>query len=422
MFKITEIAPGVRLVSVKTDKYKTAEINVAMALPMDEKAAANALLIKLLRRSCKAYPDFIEFNNRLAELYGASVSASVSKIGDAQVLSLHGSCLDDRFALDGEALTKEFVSLLTSLIFSPNVSGNSFGADNLAREKRLTIEEIREELDDKRVYAYKKCIEYMCENEPYGKPEKGTIEEVEKVKMNEVYAAWKRLLSTAIIQITAVGSVDDKEITKIFKTKLKKIDRQPCEIETIFLKKPQRFQRHEEKMLANQGKLVIGYRTGMENSKDNYYAEAVMADIFGGGTYSKLFTNIREKQSLAYYCSARLIASKGIVVVQSGIDSDKEKPVSAGIIKQLNEVRAGRFDDETLSASKKSIKESLTLVSPDVICSFYASQILEKEVLSPEDMAAGIENVTKEEICAAASTMVLDKIFMLFAEPGEVDA
>ena len=157
----------------------------------------------------------------------------------------------------------------------------------------------------------------------------------------------------------------------------------------------------------------------MEDENDDYYAERVMVDIFGGGTYSKLFANIREKMSLAYYCSARLIASKGIVIVQSGIDTEKEKSVSAGVINQLNEVRNGKFTDDIIKSSKLSIKESLTFTSPDDYCAWYSSQILYDTIRTPKETADNIEKVTREEICAAASRMSLDKIFMLVAEGAQ---
>lgn len=50
-----------------------------------------------------------------------------------------------------------------------------------------------------------------------------------------------------------------------------------------------------------------------------------MTDVFGGGPYSRLFMNVREKLSLCYYCSARLIRGKGIIVIQSGIEKKTGK-------------------------------------------------------------------------------------------------
>ena len=105
MPQVRMIADKVRLVSLATDSFKTGRITVSMALPMDEKMAANSLLIYLLKRSCKEYPDFSLLNGKLDELYGASLSAGVGKSGEAQVLSLSLTCLDDRFALTDESIS-----------------------------------------------------------------------------------------------------------------------------------------------------------------------------------------------------------------------------------------------------------------------------------------------------------------------------
>ncbi len=419
MFESKFAAPGVRVVSVKTDRFKTNEIDVSMAVPLDENAAAYALLIALLKRSCKAYPDFTKLNGKLDELYGASIGFGIGKCGDAQVLSLYCECIDDKFSLDGSGIVSECIELLCNMIFAPNAKFGSFGNENLALEKRLLQQKILEEQDDKRSYAFDKCIECMCPNEPFGKSVYGTSEEVENVKMADVYAAWKTLISKAVFQITVVGSTDINVISEAFEKNFAKIQREPFEIKTIFFKKGAHFTRTEERVPVNQGKLVIGYRTGMENSNDNLFAERVMVDIFGGGTYSKLFSVIREKMSLAYYCNARLIRSKGIVIVQSGIDTDKEKAVSAGIIKQLIEVRTGKFDDEILASSKRSLREGLTLTTPSAICGWYSRQILEESLRTPEEMIDGIEKVTKQEVCDAAAKMSIDKIFMLAADETE---
>jgi hypothetical protein len=51
MPQIRMLADKVRLVSEPTDKFKTGCISVSMALPMDERMAANSLLVYLLKRS-----------------------------------------------------------------------------------------------------------------------------------------------------------------------------------------------------------------------------------------------------------------------------------------------------------------------------------------------------------------------------------
>ncbi len=419
---VRTIADGVRLVSEQTDRFKTGRISVSMALPMDDKMAANSLLIFLLKRSCKEYPDFSLLNGKLDELYGASLSASVMKSGEAQVLTLSLTFLDDRFALSDESIAEQCAKLLASMIFSPNCKNSSFGAENLAAEKRLLIQRIEEELNDKRTYAFNRCISNMCANEAYGKDKYGTIEEIEKVKMTDVYSAWKNLLSTSIFQITVVGSSNADDVADIFAKKFDKVERNPVKPETVFYRRGGHFNRFEEKFPVNQGKLVIGFRAGMSNSRDNLAAVTVMNDIFGMGTYSKLFMNVREKLSLAYYCWSRLIASKGLVLVEGGIDTDKEKKVSAEILAQLSDLRNGKTDPEVLDSSKRSLKERHTFTTPEGICAWYASQVLEDEILTTESLNEEIEKVTMEQVCEAAKKLSIDTIFMLSAESEEENA
>ena len=419
MPQIRMIADRVRLVSEQTDRFKTGRISVSMALPMDDKMAANSLLIFLLKRSCREYPDFSLLNGKLDELYGASLSASVMKSGEAQVINLSLTFLDDRFALTDESIAEQCAKLLASMIFSPDCKDGSFGEENLAAEKRLLIQRIEEELNDKRTYAYNRCISYMCADEAYGKDKYGTVEEIENVKMADVYSAWKTVLSSAIFQITVVGSSNADDVAEIFADEFGKISRNPVKPETVFLKEGGDLNRYEEKFPVNQGKLVIGLRAGTSNSRDNLAAVTVMNDIFGMGTYSKLFMNVREKLSLAYYCWSRFVASKGLVLIEGGIDTDKEEEASTEILAQLSDLKDGKTDPEVLDSSKRSLKERNTFTTPEGICAWYASQVLEDEILTPESFNGEIEKVTMEQVCEAAKKLSVDTVFMLSAESAE---
>lgn len=421
MLHISMPAEKVRLVCEQTARFKTSSLVISAAVPLDENAAANALMLRLLKRSCKKYPDFTLFSGKLDELYGARVSSEISKIGDCQVLSLSVDCLDDRFALNGENIAEQCAELSAELFFAPNTKNGSFGSQAVATEKRLLTQLVEELMNDKGEYARKRLINRMCSNEPYGRDECGTVQEIAAVKCAEVYAAWKRVLSTAVFQITYVGSASHENIEKIFADRFAKIKREPAEIETIFYKKGGRFNRFEEQFPVNQGKLVIGLRTGMLSADDNLFAVMLANNIFGGGTYSKLFENVREKMSLAYYCHSRFISSKGIVLVESGIDIDKERTVSAAIVKQLSELREGKTQPEVYEAAKRSLRERLTLSSPSAIASWYSGQIIDDNIMTTDEMIAGIEAVTPEQVCDAAKQFSIDTIFMLTADEKETE-
>ena len=97
---IYEIADGVRLLSVRTDRFKTSRITFTMATPLGGNVSAKAILPYLLHRRCRKYPDFTAFNCVLDDLYGAVVSAGVSKQGEGLLLNISITSIDDRFALE----------------------------------------------------------------------------------------------------------------------------------------------------------------------------------------------------------------------------------------------------------------------------------------------------------------------------------
>lgn len=409
------IAEGIRFCSVKTDKFKTCRVNISLAMPLDKNASSRAILPFMFSRRCAKYPDFISLNRVLDELYGASISAGVLKRGEAQVLSFSLTAVDDRFALDGDKVASECAKLLAEMIFDPLTDGESFPNDVVEQEKRLLVELINNELNDKRRYATLRCEEIMFADEAYGFNRFGTVEDVEALTPNAVYAAWREVLEKSSVQITMVSSMDPQPVADLIKDKFSKINRNPIEIKTQFVPGLPKPEYVAETMPLKQGKLVMGFRTGMRNEDDMMPAMKVAVDIFGGGTYSKLFSVVREKMSLCYYCAAALFNSKGIVIVSSGIEDANEEKAKNEIINQLRLTANGEFSDEDFSSSIKSLTDSILGNSdtPEEITAWYASQILREKLITPEQYAEQIADVDRTDVVNAAKTIMLDTIFML---------
>lgn len=409
------IAEGIRFCSVKTDKFKTCRVNISLAMPLDKNASSRAILPFMFSRRCAKYPDYTSLNRVLDELYGASVSAGVLKRGEAQVISFSMSAIDDRFALDGDKVALECTKLLADMIFDPLTEGESFPEDIIEQEKRLLVEAIDNELNDKRRYAMLRCEQLMFADEAYGVNRFGSVEDVKALTPDVVYAAWRDVLEKATVQITMVSSMDPQPIVDLIREKFSEIERHPVEIKTLFVSGLPKPEYISESMPLKQGKLVMGFRTGMRSEDDMMPAMKVAVDIFGGGTYSKLFSVVREKMSLCYYCSAALFNSKGIVMVQSGIEDTNEEKAKNEIINQLRLTAEGEFTDEDFSSSIKSLTDSILGNSdtPEEITAWYASQILRNELKAPETYAKEIGNVDRAEVVRAAKTIMLDTIFML---------
>lgn len=410
-----ELKNGARLVIENTEKFKISTASLSLALPLGEKAGVYSLLAYLLANSCSEYKTYRALHERLDELYGASVAVGVSKSGDSQVISFSVSSIDDRFSLDKESIFENALSLLFSLVYSSDFRDGSFSADEVDKQKRMMIERIESELSDKRAYAVKKCEEYLFKNEKAGIRVLGTADKVNDISANDLYNAYFELISSAVIQLTVVASCNESEIERKFAEQLEKIGRTPVKAETKFILSCEKPETVEEKMDVTQSKVVMGYRTGMTNCDDNFYAVRMMTDIFGGSPNSKLFLNVREKQGLCYYCGARLSGYKGVIMVQSGVENENRFKAIEEINKQLDEVKNGEFSDSDIASSKSSLTDAFRSVSdtPDGLCGFYSSQITDDEIDTPEKFIEGFESITKEQIIAAAKKVTLDTVYIL---------
>lgn len=412
---IHNITDGVRLVSVQTEKFKTGSVIFTLATPLDGNISAKAILPFLLHRRCRKYPDFSAFNGILDELYGAGVCAYVTKKGEALLLNIALNAIDDRFSLDGGKVTAQCIELLTDLVFDPIVEDGAFPTDIVEEEKRLLIEKLEAEKNNKRLYALLKCEEIMFANEAYGRHRYGTVESIKELTGKDIYAEWRNLIKTAQMQITMVGSSAPEFVRDILKKKFSRVKREVAPCETEFLPGYPKPNYVSETQNVKQGKLVMGFRTGMRNHDDNLEAMIVAVDIFGGGTYSKLFSVVREKMSLCYYCSAVLNSNKGVVMLQSGIENENEEKAKNEILNQLKEVAAGNFSDDDFSASIKSICDGTLSYNdtPEGLCAWYHASIFRENPLTPEERIEKIRKVDRNQVIRAAKTIMLDTVFML---------
>lgn len=427
-FALSSPVNGLRFCSVDTkSNFKLAIYTASFALPLGKDTAVNALLPGLLKRTCKKYPTLTQMNKHLASLYGAMVSAGVSKDGESQILTLRITALEDRFALTDEKISEKAAELLLDLIFDPNTVDGKFIEADVEREKRLMIEQIENELNDKRYYALKRCTEIMCKNEVYAMSRCGDIEDIKKIDCEAVTAAWKKMLETATVYIGVTGSMDAEPIKQKFAEKFSTVNRTKlAELHTEFITSADETTKVREELPVKQGKLVLGMRAGMVDDEDNYIPIKVMSDIFGGGVYSKLFNNVREKMSLCYYCSAGFNRSKGLIMVQSGIENENEQKAIDAILNELEDMKKGNFSDDDLTSSIKALTNlSLVNDTPEGLDRWYCGQMLDRDIITPEKYAEQISAVTREQVIAAAQNVSLDTVYMLAGtatgEEGEDD-
>lgn len=422
--KITQLSNGVEGVFIKNDRFNTTSISFNFYVPLASETVAEYALLPFVMTTCSAsYPDFSALNFKLAKLYGANLSASAEKVGDYQLLKIAISTIDDRFSLDGESLCDSAVDLLTQLVFEPKVENNAFCAEDVAREKRKAIEHIRGDLAQKRTYAKKRLIEEMYKGEAYGLSKCGTENQVEKITGESLYAAWRKLLSTAFLRVNVISRSMPNGLFEKISQKFEGLSR--TDITDCTQSTPTKASAKPNTVVENmdiaQGKLCMGFSSELYGDDQTTAALTVMCDIFGGGPYSRLFTNVREKYSLCYYCASATVKSKGLITVDSGIEKENADKAQKEILNQLDIIKQNLFTDEEFNSSIKSIVDSFKSYndSQGLLDAWYSLKIVKDKLLSPEEAAEGILKVSRNDVVYAARGVKLHTVYKLLPNDKE---
>ena len=411
------LADGVGFLALPDDRFKTARITAALLLPLREAtASANAILPFLLRRSCAAYPDFTTLQRRLCELYGARVTGYVMRVGESQALLLNAVSIDDRFALDGEAVASQCAALLGEMLFRPAWENGVFRAQDLELERRCLTERIQSEINEKRLYARHRCEQVMCEGEPYAVGRYGTLRNAEELTAEQVTGAWRQALAGARIQVIAQGAGDLEAVAGTLREGLSGIQRQPLPAETAGEGPARRTVRTvTERMDVNQAKLVMGFRTGVTEPDGDVPAMRLMNALWGGTPHSLLFRHVREELSLCYYCASSYDRLKGVMLVDSGVEEANAARAQEEVLRQLEAIRAGRFEKEDLESARRSVINQLNTVGDlqTTLASWYLGQSILPRFTSPSEAAGAVESVTADRVMAAAARVTPDAVYLL---------
>ncbi len=418
----TKIANGVKLLCINSNKFKTNCIKVDFYLPIGEHLAAQNVLTSLMGHTSARYNTFTSFNAKVESLYGADFETGIATIGEKVRIRFSVEIPDDRFSLDGNSIAEETVEFLVDIIKNPHCENGEFDKNATEREVRFTLENIEAEKNDKRSYAVSRLRQLMCQGEPYGIDREKLEKDVRNLDGKKLYDAYADMLRSSTIVITACGGLSEDMLKEKFTQLADSIsERNPQEIETVFIKEAKEIRYFKDEMDVNQAKLVIGLRSGMESENDDYFPFRVMTDIFGGGPYSRLFLNVREKMSLCYYCGARLLREKGIIFIQSGIEEENYDKALSEIFNQIDVMKNGEFTDEDFDSSIKALSDAFKGVedSPVAVCTFYSSQVFDDEIVSGKEYAEKISAVTREQVTECAKRVSIDSVYLLAGEGGK---
>ncbi|OMD52029.1 EF-P 5-aminopentanol modification-associated protein YfmF [Paenibacillus odorifer] len=408
---------GLRIHVMPTKAFKTYAISLYAGIPLDENTVTSTALAPfVLRRGTATYPETTQFRERLEELYGAGFGFDIYKRGDYQIVQFRMDTINDSFVQSQESLLEQSFAFLGEVLTRPLVEDGSFRPSYVATERETVRKKLESIVNDKIRYAAERCIEEMCRNEPYRLHPLGQRADLDQITPKNLYESYNSWLDDAILDLYVVGDTTAEEVEKLVQRHFGRVQSEVGLYSSKFVPvSVNEVRTVEEKLDVSQGKLNLGLRTSITYKDDNYASALMYNGILGGYPHSKLFVNVREKASLAYYASSRYDGHKGIGTIQSGIETQNYGKAVDIIEKQLEEMKAGNISDLELSQTKAMIRNQLSEIPDSAfeMISYDFNRQLSGKERTADQLLEQVEQIGAEDVKAAAETFQLDTIYFL---------
>lgn len=418
-YKQTELKKGIKLHTIKTEKFKTNLIAIMLTTKLNrENVTKNALVPAVLRRGTKNLTTQEEINKKLEEMYGASLDCGLDKTGDNQVLKFYIETVNDEFLpQEAENMLKTSLEKIFEFVFNPYLENGCFKKEYVEQEKENIKQIIDGKIDNKARYSLDRCIEEMYKDKPYGLYKYGYVEDMKNINEKNLYEYYQQLINECKIDIFVSGIIDEEteNIIKNNENIIKLKDREPQYNEPeIIAKRTEKENDVQESMDVTQGKLIIGM--DLDIADDNLRFDVMIYNsIFGGSANSKLFQNVREKASLAYTASSSYYRLKNNIFINCGIEIKNYEKALEIIKQQIEDMKKGDFTDEEVENAKKGIIASIKTIDDeqDTEITYFFSQELSKSKCNIEQYMQRISEVTKDKVVDVANKVSINTVYFL---------
>lgn len=398
-----QIMAGVNLHVIPTNQFQATKIMVTFKSRQTQtNAAARNLLTNLLSTSSAKYPTQTALARQLSNLYGATIGAYVSRLSYAHVMRFKISLINDRYT--DQPLLPQGFELLKELIFNPLMDEDGFDALTLKLQQENLINTLKSWDDDKQFYALRLVEELFFQTDPIlSIPSTGTVDQVAHLTNADLVQTYQAMIAHDQIDIFVVGDVDATEVEQL-------VNQLPIQVRQVapfpILTKPGcqgELKQKVEHQTLEQAKLDRVYVCPVNYRKPLYRAAMVMNGLLGGTPYSFLFTNVREKASMAYYASTSLRPFNGHLVMQTGIQPDNVATVRELLDQQVALLQAGDFSEERMQMVKDA------LINQYETSQDYQNSILERQLTASltgiptaDQFPSEIQAVTKDQVIEVA--------------------
>lgn len=399
---------------INTDKFKKNIIKINFRGKLvKEDIVKRKLITSTLLDSNSIYKSKRLLDIRTEELYNLSGYNETYITGNSLVTSLTATFLNDKYC--NESIFEECIKFQADLLLKPLITNNKFNHKAYERAVKLIIEDIKSIKEDPKVYANNRILEEM-DNGIFSYRDTGYLEDLEDINEKNLYEYYLDMIKTNKIDIFVIGNIHEYNIEKMIRDNydfntIKKMKISPFIYHTRFRK---RYRKVVEEFDTVQSTLKVGYKIEKMTSFEYQYVLPIYNYILGGGPDSKLFRNVREKNSLCYSISSSARMISNALIITSFIDKGNFNKAFKLIKKEFEDMDNGNFDEEDIDKAKaiylnvyKEIEDSEASILEQFIAHEYYDTDLYKE------KAKNIMKVDKKMILKLAHKIHPDTVYLL---------
>ncbi len=414
-FERHEIA-GIPVLWQRDERFKTFRFAFHAQCPLDETAAARALLPSLLMQGTTRNPDRPSLARRMEQLYGASVAPGAAVVGAAHVLKFSLDMVAGRYLPERPDQLGDGLRFLSDFLARPRLESGRFNTQVFEREQTQLADAVRAIADNKTSHAAQRALQLACAGETIGIPDHGGLDAILALDAVEPEQARVDFLARGQCWAVAMGALPEGEFLDSVGGFLEQLpERSEGSLPAIDPVQPRQARRDIERCELQQSKLVLTFRIPDSKAAELWVGRRLFASLLGGGPHSRLFREVREKHSLAYYAQAQADLHKGLLMVQTGLDEAAAGKAEAEILRHVAQLQAGDFSEEELEVAKAGVMSSLTSIDDSIAqrCAFTSDRWLIGSDRTPAQQAEEYARATREEVIAAAEGIWLDHVFLL---------
>ncbi len=279
-------------------------------------------------------------------------------------------------------------------------------AEEIEREKGVIIEEINMYYDNPSFHVQALWRDLLYGDQPAGWNIAGTKETVSAVNRDNLVKYMGSQYTPSNTIVCVAGNFKsplaiEKIKAKFSKTKIGQFKEKQKTVE--IQSKPECILQERK---TDQTQLCLGVRA-YNLFHPQKYALEILGVILGGMMSSRLFVKVRERLGLAYHISTDVSSEtdSGFLITQAGLNNGNVEKAIAVILEEYKKISFEKISAGELKKAKEYLKGkmALGLELSDANASFFGMQeLLEKEILTPEQICAKIDKVQSKDVLEVA--------------------